>query len=160
WINWDRDAMYLAVAVAKPEVVVRPDDAELLNLDNEPEDIHTDGVQVYLRLPDGAVRGAVLTLAPEGRLTTRGIEGLADRGPVTGAWSQTEDGYLITARMADPALAAMQPGSRVGFDLLVNEARPERMRRAGQLVWSGGEGWVYLRGDRQDPARFGTLELG
>jgi hypothetical protein len=27
------------------------------------------------------------------------------------------------------------------------------------LVWSGGGGWVYLRGDRQDPARFGVLEL-
>jgi hypothetical protein len=160
WVNWDRDALYLAVAVAKPEVVVRPEDAEPLNLDNEPDDIHTDGVQVYLRLPDGAVRGAVLSLAPDGQLVTRAIAGLEDRGPVTGAWGRTEEGYLITARMADPVFAGLQPGNRLGFDLLVNEARPERMRRAGQLVWSGGEGWVYLRGDRQDPARFGTLELG
>jgi len=29
----------------------------------------------------------------------------------------------------------------------------------GQLVWSGGNGWVFLRGDRQDPERFGVLEL-
>jgi hypothetical protein len=43
--------------------------------------------------------------------------------------------------------------------LLVNQMLPERLRRVGQLVWSGGGGWVYLRGDRQDPARFGTLEL-
>jgi hypothetical protein len=160
WVNWDRDAMYLAVAVSKPEVVVRPEDAEPLNLDNEPEDIHADGVQVYLRLPDGTVRGAVLSLAPAGRLVARGISNLADRGPVTGGWSLTDDGYLVTARMVDPAFAGLQQGSRVGFDLLVNEARPDRMRRAGQLVWSGGDGWVYLRGDRQDPARFGTVELG
>jgi hypothetical protein len=37
--------------------------------------------------------------------------------------------------------------------------RPGRVRRAGQLVWSGGGGWVYLRGDRQSPESFGVLEL-
>jgi len=26
-------------------------------------------------------------------------------------------------------------------------------------VWSGGGGWVWLRGDRQDPGRFGVVEL-
>ena len=35
----------------------------------------------------------------------------------------------------------------------------DRLRRAGQLVWSGGGGWVYLRGDRQERARFGVLEM-
>ena len=34
-----------------------------------------------------------------------------------------------------------------------------RERRSGQLVWSGGGGWVFLRGDRQDPASLGVLEL-
>jgi len=33
------------------------------------------------------------------------------------------------------------------------------VRRVGQLVWSGGGGWVWLRGDRQAPERFGLLEL-
>jgi hypothetical protein len=27
------------------------------------------------------------------------------------------------------------------------------------LVWSGGGGWVYLRGDRQPETAFGILEL-
>jgi hypothetical protein len=36
---------------------------------------------------------------------------------------------------------------------------PERLRRAGQLVWSGGGGWAYLQGDRQAAESFGTLEL-
>ncbi|MGH2608342.1 MAG: hypothetical protein ACRDHF_04570 [Tepidiformaceae bacterium] len=50
-------------------------------------------------------------------------------------------------------------GGQVRFDLIVNEMLPARERRAGQLVWSGGGGWVWLRGDRQDPSRFGALEL-
>jgi hypothetical protein len=37
--------------------------------------------------------------------------------------------------------------------------QPGRERRAGQLVWSGGGGWVYLRGDRQSAADLGRLEL-
>jgi hypothetical protein len=37
--------------------------------------------------------------------------------------------------------------------------QPGRVRRAGQLVWSGAGGWIYLRGDRHDPAPLGTLEL-
>jgi hypothetical protein len=45
------------------------------------------------------------------------------------------------------------------FDIIVNEMRPGRTRRTGQLIWSGGPGWVYLRGDRHDPAHFGELEL-
>ncbi|HSR14173.1 MAG TPA: heparinase II/III family protein [Gemmatimonadales bacterium] len=160
WANWDREALYLAVAVTKPEVVVRPDEPEPLNLDNEPEDIHADGVQVYLRLPDGTIRGHVLTLAPGGRLHIRTVAGLASGGGVTGSWALNDEGYLLTVRMADAAFAGLQAGTKLGFDLLVNEARPDRMRRAGQLVWSGGGGWVYLRGDRQDAGRFGVLELG
>ena len=50
-------------------------------------------------------------------------------------------------------------GREIGFDLLVNRIEPGRERRSGQLVWSGGGGWVYLRGDRQDPSRLGVLEL-
>jgi len=160
WVNWDREALYLAVAVSKPEVVARPEDAEPLNLDNEADDIHVDGVQVYLRLPDGTVRGQVLSLAPGGAVTARDVPGLEGQGTASGAWALEGEGYVLTARLADPAFAAVGAGTRLGFDLLVNEARPDRMRRAGQLVWSGGGGWVYLRGDRQDPARFGTLTLG
>jgi hypothetical protein len=48
---------------------------------------------------------------------------------------------------------------QVRFDLAVNEMRPGRLRRAGQLVWSGGGGWVYLRGDWQDASRLGVLDL-
>jgi hypothetical protein len=51
------------------------------------------------------------------------------------------------------------PNEEIRFDLLVNRMEPGRRRRAGQLVWSGGGGWVYLRGDRQGPERFGRIEF-
>jgi hypothetical protein len=79
---------------------------------------------------------------------------------VAGAWEETESGYRTTIRIADEKLRGLSEGSEVGFDLIVNEVQSGRLRRAGQLVWSGGGGWVYLRGDRQDPARFGRLVLG
>ena len=34
---------------------------------------------------------------------------------------------------------------------VINEMYSHRQRRAGQLVLSGGGGWVYLRGDRESP---------
>jgi hypothetical protein len=78
---------------------------------------------------------------------------------VQGGWEATETGYRLTLAITPPGWSELRPGEEIGFDLLVNEMRSGRQRRAGQLVWSGGGGWVWLRGDRQDPARFGTLEL-
>ena len=67
---------------------------------------------------------------------------------VTGAWQPTGTGYSMALRVALPEWGP-RGGDAVGFDLIVNEMHPDRLRRAGQLVWSGGGGWVYLRGDRQ-----------
>jgi len=78
---------------------------------------------------------------------------------VTGAWRETDAGYRVTLRLAWPEWVRPHPGGWVGFDLHVNEMYAERERRAGQLVWSGGNGWVYLRGDRQDADRLGRLEF-
>ncbi|HEX9166775.1 MAG TPA: heparinase II/III family protein [Gemmatimonadales bacterium] len=160
WVNWDQEALYLAVGVSKPDVVVRPDDAPPLRLDNEEDDIHADGLQVYVRRPDGSIGGTVVTLREDGSVRCRAVAGTELADGVEGAWTGSEEGYVVTLRLPEPALAGAREGATLGFDLIVNEARPDRLRRAGQLVWSGGEGWVYLRGDRQDPARFGTLELG
>ncbi len=76
-----------------------------------------------------------------------------------GAWARTESGYTVTAAIPVPAWKSVAPHETIRFDLLVNQATSGRERRAGQLVWSGGGGWVYLRGDRQDRARFGVLEM-
>ena len=45
---WDERALYLAVAITKPEVCLRPSGAPALKLDNDPDDIHSDGLQVYV----------------------------------------------------------------------------------------------------------------
>ena len=160
FVNWDGEALYLGVAVTKPEVLVREADAPPLDLDNEPEDLHSDGLQVYLR-HEQDVAGVVVIPSEDGGVRVRPIEAMgAERPAVTGAWARTDDGYLVTLRIEDPRLRLLGPGVRIGFDLLINEMQPERLRRAGQLIWSGGNGWIYLRGDYHDPSQFGVLELG
>jgi hypothetical protein len=161
--GWDDDALYLAVQVTKPDLCVRPAGAPPLRLDNEPDDIHSDGLELYLRDLEGGATAGFLVV-PE---TTDGA-GLRVRGAgdapgapdaVRGAWRRTKDGYAVTLAVRWPEGHRPHVGARVGFDLLVNELVPGRTRRSGQLVWSGGNGWVWLRGDRQDPERFGVLEL-
>jgi hypothetical protein len=157
---WDSSALYLAIDVVKPEVIARPDDAPPLRFDNDPDDIHADGVQLYLRpAEDAPVYGFLVALGDEGRLRVRSA-GATAAAPemVRGRWQATEAGYRITAALTLPGWEP-RGGDTVGFDLLVNRMEPGRERRSGQLVWTGGGGWVYLRGDRQDPAALGVVEL-
>jgi hypothetical protein len=159
WANWDDEALYLAVEVAKPELVLRPADAAPLRLDNEPDDIHSDGLQVYLALPEGGDVGALIVPDEgEARLRVRAV-GEGDPPDVTGDWTPTETGYCVTLAIRVPGWSLRRRGEKVPFDLIVNEMRSGRERRAGQLVWSGRGGWVWLRGDRQPRASFGELEL-
>jgi hypothetical protein len=161
WANWDDEALYLAVEVTKPDIMLRSADALPLELDNEPDDIHSDGLQVYLAAGDSAAVGAlVVPEESERRLRVRPVGGGGAAGlEITGDWSLSEAGYLVTLAVRTPDWPARRRGERIGFDLIVNEMRPGRERRAGQLVWSGRGGWVWLRGDRQPPASFGELEL-
>jgi hypothetical protein len=160
-VNWDGDTLYVAVEVRKPELLVRSEAAPPLRLDNEPDDIHADGIQLYIRTgADGPVYGfLVVPSGDDGAIRTRAATGTAgDPAMVRGAWRPTESGYTLSAAVTLSEWAP-RPGDQIGFDLLVNRIEPERERRSGQLVWSGGGGWVYLRGDRQDPASLGLLEL-
>jgi heparinase II/III-like protein/cellulose/xylan binding protein with CBM9 domain len=160
---WDETALYLAVEVTKPDLCFRPAAAPPLRLENEPDDIHSDGLQVYLAGERGARSGHVgYLVVPDEHDTIRvratsGTSG--DARGVLGAWRRTERGYAVTVRVPWPADVRAHVGGRVAFDLIINEMLPGRVRRAGQLVWSGGDGWVWLRGDRQQPSRFGVLEL-
>ena len=161
-VNWSDEALYVAVAVVKAEVIPRSPGAKPLLLDNEPDEIHADGIQVYLRLPmDDAVLGFLVVPSTEGgSLISRSVSGTAGTPEmVEGGWQATESGYSVTFAIRPPQWSDLRVGDEIGFDLLVNEMQSGRLRRAGQLVWSGGGGWVWLRGDRQDPARFGRLEL-
>jgi hypothetical protein len=158
---WGEGELYVAIDVTAREPLFRAADAPPLRLDNEPDGVHGDGVQLYLR-PDaaGPVYGfLVVPDAAGGVLRVRGTAGTAGLPEmVRGAWARTDTGYAVTLAVAIPGWEP-RSGDELGFDLLVNRLTPERDRRAGQLVWSGGGGWVYLRGDRQDPAAFGVLEL-
>src|SRR5207244_2920327 len=64
---------------------------------------------------------------------------------IRGAWRRTPQGYCVTLALAWPEWQRPHVGGQIGFDLIVNEMLPGRLRRGGQLVWSGGDGWVYLR---------------
>jgi hypothetical protein len=161
-VNWSDESLYLAVEVMKSNLVVREPDTPPMLLDNEPDEIHADGIQVYLRPAlDEPARGYLIVPSThDGELISRGVSGLTlGDSEVTGAWQATGTGYRITIAITPPSWGPFRPGDEIGFDLLVNEMLPKRMRRAGQLVWSGGGGWVWLRGDRQNPERFGALEL-
>jgi len=159
WLNWDGDALYLAVAVAKSEVICRAESAASLELDNEPEDINADGLQVYVSL-GGTVRGTMVLPQVGGGLYVRHLEPANQPAmAVQGSWSRTELGYVVTLRLEDDGFAALHRGTTIGFDLLLNEMQPGRLRRAGQLAWSGGGGWIYLRGDRHDTSQLGVVSL-
>ena len=158
WLNWDADRLYLAVDVAKPDPWFRPAGAPPLDLDNEPDDINSDGLQVYLADDAGSSCGVLVVPEAGGALRVRAI-GDQQAPPVVGAWRPLDGGYRVTLSL-EPAWwteASLTRGA--AFDLIVNEMRPGRQRRAGQLAWSGGGGWVWLRGDRQDRSRFGRLDL-
>jgi len=162
---WDEEALYLAVEVTKPDVCFRPASASPLRLDNEPDDVHSDGVQVYVARDeegetDQGVGYLIVPLSDGHGLRVRATSDTSgDPHGVRGAWRRLERGFRVTLGVTWPEWQRAHVGGRVRFDLLVNEMLPGRLRRAGQLVWSGGNGWVWLRGDRQDVARMGMLEL-
>jgi hypothetical protein len=158
FLNWNEEALFLMLDVVKPELAIRPGDAEPLGLDNEVDDIHSDGLQVYLER-EGRVLGFLVVPDAGGsglRVRTAG-EAEGEPGMVDGSWSRTEAGYCVTLSLRPDWVLDDHDGLK--FGLLVNEMYADRQRRAGQLAWSGGSGWVYLQGDRQDPRRFGVLEL-
>ncbi|HYF40454.1 MAG TPA: heparinase II/III family protein, partial [Gemmatimonadales bacterium] len=161
YVNWNDEGLYLAVEVTKPEVFPRDPNTAPLRLDNEPDEIHGDGIQVYLQLPgEETVHGFLIVPSVSGDLITRPATGTATEGDsVSGSWQASETGYAVTVGIQPAGWDRYRPGEELGFDLLINQMLPERTRRAGQLVWSGGGGWVWLRGDRQDPARLGRLEF-
>jgi heparinase II/III-like protein len=159
-LNWNDEALYLAVDVTKPEVFPREPHTPPLRLDNEPDEIHADGIQVYLGLDGRSFGYLIVPSTIGGNLISQRVGGVApNQAEVQGSWQPTESGYRITVALAPPAWGPFRPGDHIGFDLLVNQMLPGRQRRAGQLVWTGGGGWVWLRGDRQDPAAWGMVEL-
>ncbi len=160
WLAWDEANLYVAVEVAKRDWVFVAPDSPPLQLDNETDLIHADGLQLYLHVAGQTPRGWLVVPDPtDTGIVVQGIAGMAgDAAQVRGAWRKGDGSYAVTLALRVPGWPgdAEEPPR---FDLIVNEMRPDRLRRLGQLVWTGGGGWAYLRGDRQDPSRFGTLTL-
>ncbi|MFN0177434.1 MAG: heparinase II/III family protein [Gemmatimonadales bacterium] len=159
-LNWDPSSLYLAVQVTKADVVVGPAVPKPLGRDNEADDIHLDGIQVYYRAPGGPVHAYLIRPGDDGGVFARPIPG-SPAAPVTlaGASTVSDDGYLLTVALPCPDLAHVRVGTQLEFDLVVNEMRPDRVSRAGQLAWGGGHGWIYLRGDRRGEDQWGVIEL-
>ena len=130
-------------------------------LDNEDPDINSDGIQLYLYLPDSrAYASWILVPEPASReVRIRSRESAGATPGLEADWRLTPDGYRLRCRL--------KRGSRgLGVDrefmvnLVVNEMSPDRERRRGQLVATGGgEEWVYLRGDREDMRRMLAFEI-
>jgi hypothetical protein len=156
-LGWDEGALYVAVSVVKQELVLPSAGSAPKRLDNEPDLIHADGLQLYMQLEGHRPHGWLV--APDPSSSHLQIVPIGPSGaPALGSWAKTPEGYRITVALTVPG---WPPGvsDPPRFDLIVNEMASGRERRLGQLVWSGGGGWAYLRGDRQDPGRFGRLVL-
>jgi len=138
-----------AVSVRKAHVWFRPSDAADPRLDNEAADIHSDGIQCYVAT--GVWQGFVAVPdEASNRVHVRSVAGpVGDVVGVYGDWCATSDGYAIV--VAVDLGRTLRSGDILSVNLVVNEMYAERERRAGQLVLSGGGGWVYLRGDRESP---------
>ena len=147
----------LEVAVRQPDVLFRRASDPDPRLDNEPPDIHSGGLQCYVGL--NGWEGYLLVPDPDSSsVRVHPVAGTAaDAARVTAGWARTPDGYTMTVRVD---LRRDAGKSRIPFNVVVNQMFPGRQRRAGQLVLSGGGGWVYLRGDREPPETAAVLEVG
>src|SRR5207247_2514817 len=96
---WDDDALYLAVDVVKPELCIRPGGAPPLRLDNEPDDIHSDGLQVYVAGDAGDAPGSW-----SGAAATAGclFAAIARSRSGSGSWSWWDDRRRRAPRAPGP----------------------------------------------------------
>jgi hypothetical protein len=147
-------------------------------LDNELPDINADGLQWYLARADaptpasGALHAAELIVPAVLEANSHGHtwESLVTQdsarrhqlipGGLTPAVSTvlTFDGWAMRLRFDRKSLPLNADGALL-FDLVVNERPPERERRRGQLVLSGGRGFGYIQGWRRETNRFVRLVL-
>jgi hypothetical protein len=149
------DRLIIVVTVEKEELVFRAREAADPALDNEHPDIHSDGVQLYIAANnwDRPAAWLVVPEHPEPHVRIRGIDAARADVPVVATWRRQERGYEMRFEVPLDALGSAR---RIPFsmDVIINEMTVDRVRRRGQLVLSGGGGWIYLRGDRQSSARF------
>jgi hypothetical protein len=149
--------LFVGVQVTKADLQFRAADAPDPKLDNETPEIHSDGVQCYVDW-EGWRGFVAIPDAGSDTLRVCPVAGtMARRGELTGSWSRTPGGYVVLLEFQ--ISRQLVRGDSVLLNLVINELRPGRLRRAGQLVLSGGSGWVYLRGDRESPDAAAVAEV-
>jgi hypothetical protein len=150
-LAWNEETLNIGVHVVKSDRAFALPGATN-PYDNEPADINGDGVQLYVRSDLGSSAWMLVPDAESGALRIRVIEGGSAPARIAGSWHVVGDGYRI-----DVAVSGVVPEA---IDVIVNEMPLGRQRRRGQLVLSGSASeFVYLRGDRHDPARLIPLHF-
>ena len=153
-------ALVVTVRVRKSPVIFRPPEAVDPRLDNEYPDINSDGVQLHI-WTDAESRPMAWLAVPQIEphdVRLHVADGARDDVPLVATWNRTADGYAM--RLDVPLGALDAPDRTVAIQVVVNDMGPERERRRGQLVLSGGAGdRVYLRGDRESPSRALRFEI-
>ncbi len=154
-VRASRLELIVDVDVRKTPLVFRLANAPDPSLDNEHPDIHSDGVQLYVRAPGWAQPAGWLAVPVPGGSSVRvhEIDGMRQGLPISAAWKVTPTGYAVRFFLSLAALGG-GPEYPLLLDVLVNEMGRDRERRRGQLAMSGSDGgFVYLRGDRHEPER-------
>jgi hypothetical protein len=149
------DRLIIVVTVEKAELTFRAPEAPDPAFDNEHPDIHSDGVQLYIAADqwDRAAAWLAVPEQPEPRVRIRAIDGARANVPLSAEWRRQRGGYEMRFELPLDALGSARR-LPLSMDVIVNDMTADRLRRRGQLVLSGGGGWVYLQGDRQSAARF------
>jgi hypothetical protein len=155
-----RASVDVDVEVRKAEPYFAP--ARATNpLDNEDPDINSDGMQLYVYLPDSHAFSSWI-LVPEpasASVRIRPREAAGESLALDADWKPTADGYRIRCRLPRGP-RGLGVDREVRLNVVVNEMSPDRERRRGQLVAAGaGDEWVYLRGDREDRDRMLAFEI-
>jgi hypothetical protein len=152
-LGWTGLDLHVDVDVRKPSAPIFVAADAVNPYDNEPPDINGDGIQMYLRAGD---ESGAWVLVPEGKAGTvrvRSVPGWGALPAPRASWRPTAHGYTVhvVLPLREKRAARSLP---IALDVLINETSPGRARRRGQLVMSGADGeFVYLAGDRHDPAR-------
>ena len=148
-LSANADRLHIDVKIEKDDPATFAPRRDHNPLDNEHPDINSDGIQLHIADPGST---AVLTwlLVPETGTDAVRIHGPAHAPRLDATWAPARNGYRVRSTLR--LTPRMQ---RDGFDLdvIVNDISPDRARRRGQLVMSGGGDWIYLRGDRQPRER-------
>jgi hypothetical protein len=152
-VSADGDELVVHIDAAVGPLVLVPRDA-VNPYDNEQPDINGHGVQLYVATSSN---GGAWVVVPERDSNNARARRLSEWGSLelrAAECTLRESGFAMTLRVAIP-----NDAETIALDVIVNETAPGRARRRGQLVLSGSnDEFVYLRGDRHDPARLLPLK--